>query len=108
MSDVTTTDAPQHDPHEAHDHDEEHGRLSPLARFAQNSTLRTLSILVAILVVFSILAPGDFTRGSNFRNIATDAAILLILSVGMTFVIVTAGIDLSVGSVLVFSGVIGG
>ena len=43
---------------------------------------------------------------SNARNVATDAAVLLVLAVGMTFVIVTAGIDLSVGAVLVFSGVI--
>jgi ribose transport system permease protein len=107
MSDATTTDAPQHDPQEA-EADDAGRRPTLLARFAQNSTLRTLGILVAILVVFSILEPGDFTRISNFRNIATDAAILCILGVGMTFVIVTAGIDLSVGSVLVFSGVIGG
>jgi ribose transport system permease protein len=108
MSDLTTTDAPQHDPQAAHDHDEHEHRASLLTRFASNGTLRTLAILVAILVVFSLLQPGDFTRISNFRNIATDAAILCILAVGMTFVIVTAGIDLSVGSVLVFSGVIGG
>ena len=42
----------------------------------------------------------------NFRNIAADASGLLIIAVGMTFVIITAGIDLSVGSVLVFAGVI--
>jgi ribose transport system permease protein len=108
MSDLTTTDAPQHDPQDADDHEEQHERTSPLARFAQHSTLRTLAILVGILIIFSIFAFGDFTRISNFRNIATDAAILLVLAVGMTFVIVTAGIDLSVGSVLVFSGVIGG
>jgi ribose transport system permease protein len=108
MSDVTTTDAPQHDPQDAADGEDRDHRPSLLTRFASNGTLRTLAILVGILVVFSILAPGDFTRVSNFRNIATDAAILCILAVGMTFVIVTAGIDLSVGSVLVFSGVIGG
>jgi ribose transport system permease protein len=38
--------------------------------------------------------------------VATDAAVLLVVAVGMTFVIVTAGIDLSVGSVLVFAGVV--
>jgi ribose transport system permease protein len=108
MSDVTTTDTPQHEPQHSHDHDDLEPRASLLTRFASNGTLRTLAILIAILVVFSILQPGDFTRISNFRNIATDAAILCILGVGMTFVIVTSGIDLSVGSVLVFSGVIGG
>jgi ribose transport system permease protein len=109
MSDLTArTEAPHHEPQAGHDHEEERERVSLFARFAQHSTLRTLSILIGIMVIFSIFAPGDFTRVSNFRNIATDAAILVLLGVGMTFVIVTAGIDLSVGSVLVFAGVIGG
>jgi ribose transport system permease protein len=63
-------------------------------------------ILVALIVVFSLINPTDFFSASNARNIATDAAVLLILATGMTYVIITAGIDLSVGSVLVFSGVV--
>jgi ribose transport system permease protein len=62
-------------------------------------------ILVSLIVVFSLINPTDFFSSSNARNIATDAAVLLILGTGMTYVIITAGIDLSVGSVLVFSGV---
>jgi len=64
-------------------------------------------ILVALIAVFSLINPTDFFTASNGRNIATDAAVLLILGTGMTYVIITAGIDLSVGSVLVFSGVLG-
>jgi ribose transport system permease protein len=63
-------------------------------------------ILVGLIVVFSVLEYDNFVSVSNGRNITTDAAVLLVLAVGSTFVIVTAGIDLSVGSVLVFSGVI--
>ena len=63
-------------------------------------------ILVALIVVFSVINPTDFFSASNARNIATDAAVLLILGTGMTYVIITAGIDLSVGSVLVFAGVV--
>jgi ribose transport system permease protein len=63
-------------------------------------------ILVGLIVVFSILEPSSFLDTDNFRNIATDAAVLLVLATGMTFVIITAGIDLSVGAVLVFSGVV--
>jgi ribose transport system permease protein len=63
-------------------------------------------ILVALIVVFSILSFEEFFAISNGRNIATDASVLLVLAVGLTFVIITAGIDLSVGAVLVFSGVI--
>jgi ribose transport system permease protein len=63
-------------------------------------------ILVGLIVAFSLLSYDTFVSVSNARNIATDAAVLLVLAVGATFVIVTAGIDLSVGSVLVFSGVV--
>lgn len=63
-------------------------------------------ILVVIVIVFSVLAPSNFAQWSNFRLIMQNASILAVLAVGMTFVIVTAGIDLSIGSVLVFSGVV--
>jgi ribose transport system permease protein len=63
-------------------------------------------ILVGLIVVFSVLSFENFVSASNARNIATDAAVLLVLAVGSTFVIITAGIDLSIGSVLVFSGVV--
>jgi ribose transport system permease protein len=63
-------------------------------------------ILVGIIAVFSLLEPSNFVSVGNVRNIATDAAVLLVVAVGATYVIVTAGIDLSVGSVLVFSGVV--
>jgi ribose transport system permease protein len=106
MSDVTT-DAPQHEPPVEPDEDETR-HVSLLARVAANGALRTLLILVAIVVVFSILQFNEFATVSNLRNVATDVSILLVLAVGMTFVIVTAGIDLSVGSVLVFSGVMAG
>lgn len=62
--------------------------------------------LVVIAVVFTILAPANFTTLANFQNICTDAAVLLVLAVGSTFVIVTGGIDLSIGAVLVFASVI--
>ena len=63
-------------------------------------------ILVGLIVVFSVLEPDEFSSVANARNIATDAAVLLVIATGLTYVIITAGIDLSVGSVLVFSGVV--
>jgi ribose transport system permease protein len=75
-------------------------------RLLTNSTVWILTILIGIIVVFSILQTSDFASSTNVRNIATDASVLLILSVGATYVIITAGIDLSVGSVLVFAGVV--
>jgi ribose transport system permease protein len=87
--------------------DEEQEFRVPLwRRLATGSVTEILLILVAMVVVFAILEPDAFATVNNVRNIATNAAILLVISVGMTFVIITAGIDLSVGSVLVFSGVV--
>ncbi len=70
-------------------------------------TTTMLIILVGLITVFSALEPEAFPTVVNLRGVLADAAILLVLAVGATFVIITAGIDLSVGSVLVFSSVLG-
>jgi len=75
-------------------------------RLATGSTTWIILILAAMIVAFSVLEPDAFATVNNARNVATNAAILLVIAVGMTFVIITAGIDLSVGSVLVFAGVV--
>ena len=67
--------------------------------------LGTLAGLMAMVVVLWALTP-HFLTISNLLNIAEQATIIAIVAVGMTFVIITAGIDLSVGSVLAFSGVV--
>jgi ribose transport system permease protein len=77
------------------------------AYLAGSGTIWILIVLVALVILFSVAAPGAFATSYNITNLITDAAVLLILGVGMTFVIVTSGIDLSIGSVLVFSGVVG-
>jgi ribose transport system permease protein len=58
-------------------------------------------------VLFSLLRPDAFPTLFTLQTLLIEASVLLVLAVGMTFVIITAGIDLSVGSVLVFSGVVG-
>ena len=65
-------------------------------------------ILVALCVAFSILAPDAFPTLFNAQTTLIETSVLLILSVGMTFVIITAGIDLSVGSVLIFASMMAG
>ena len=75
-------------------------------RFVTGSTTSIGLILVALIVAFSVLEFQSFVSASNARNIATDAAVLLVQATGMTYVIITAGIDLSVGAVAVFSGVV--
>jgi ribose transport system permease protein len=75
-------------------------------RLVAGSSISIALILVGLIVVFSLLRFEEFFAVSNARNIATDAAVLLVIAVGLTFIIITAGIDLSVGAVLVFSGVL--
>jgi ribose transport system permease protein len=79
---------------------------APLAFFARSTNLYILLVLVALVAFFSIISPNHaFFERSNFINIAWDTAEILLLAIGETFVIITAGIDLSVGTVLMFSGV---
>ena len=76
-----------------------------LARLTRVQALQIILVLIVLVVVFSIAAPGKFMTVGNVRNMVMNTSIYAVLGVGMTFVIVTAGIDLSIGSVLVFSSV---
>jgi ribose transport system permease protein len=78
-----------------------------VARIVRVQAFQILLVLIAIWLVFAALEPDTFASVGNMRLVAQNASILAILGVGMTFVIVTAGIDLSIGSVMVFSGVVG-
>jgi ribose transport system permease protein len=60
-------------------------------------------ILLGICVIFA-LGSGDFMTASNLLNVALQTSIIAIVAIGMTFTILTAGIDLSVGSVMALSG----
>jgi galactofuranose transport system permease protein len=64
-------------------------------------------ILVVLFIGSEIFLRGDFITPGNISSLLLDNAYLLILAVGMTFVILTAGIDLSVGSVMAFTGILG-
>ncbi|HLT85284.1 MAG TPA: ABC transporter permease [Phototrophicaceae bacterium] len=68
--------------------------------------MQIVLVWLGIIIVFSVLSPEAFLDAVNFRNIAISVSILAVLGVGTTFIIITGGIDLSMGSVLVFSGVV--
>jgi ribose/xylose/arabinose/galactoside ABC-type transport system permease subunit len=73
------------------------------------NSLRELGILIAFLVVLAILmalSPKAFAKPANLINILKQASINGILATGMMFVIISGGIDLSVGSIVALSGVI--
>jgi ribose transport system permease protein len=65
-----------------------------------------LGVLIAICLFFTVIAGDRFLSTGNFSLISQNVAVWAVLGVGMTFVIITSGIDLSVGSVLVFSSVV--
>ncbi|GAB3834378.1 ABC transporter permease [Dactylosporangium cerinum] len=64
-----------------------------------------LFVLAVLLLALAGFYPG-FGTVANFRNIAIQASPLIIAAVGMTYVIMTAGIDLSVGSMLFLAAAI--
>ncbi len=70
-----------------------------LARFAP------LIFLVVLMAVFALLEPR-FLSSINLFNVMRQVSITGLLAIGMTFVILTAGIDLSVGSLLAFAGLV--
>lgn len=69
---------------------------------AENGAVIGLIVLVAVLAVMS----EDFLNPTNLLNVGVQAAVIAILALGATFVIVTAGIDLSVGSVAALSAIV--
>jgi ribose transport system permease protein len=80
------------------------GRLALMGR--QEYAL--LGVVILLFVVGAILKPDSFPTVDNVRNMLTQASVVGVLAIGMTFVIATAGIDLSVGSMLAAAGVFGG
>ena len=69
------------------------------------SELSLAGALAALLTVFGVFAP-HFVSSDNLLNVTLQASITAIIAAGMTFVILTGGIDLSVGSIVALSGII--
>ena len=68
---------------------------------------RAILVLALLMVLFTALTP-DFLTVNNFSILSKHVAIFAILAIGMTFTVLTAGIDLSVGSVAGLGGIIAG
>jgi erythritol transport system permease protein len=69
--------------------------------------LRAFVALIGIVIFFSVISPAFFT-GSNLLVMTEHVAIVAIMAIGEAFVILSAGIDLSVGSVAGLAGMIAG
>src|SRR5690349_11383412 len=74
-------------------------------RCAIGDQLGLLLVLAGMVVLFSYLSKYFFTA-ETFMTIANDIPALAVMSVGMTFVLIIAGIDLSVGSVMALASAI--
>jgi ribose transport system permease protein len=83
-----------------------HESESLVKRIGSLQAVWILGVLLVIVVFFSVAAGSKFLSASNFSLISQNIAVWAVLGVGMTFVIITSGIDLSIGSVLVFSSVV--
>lgn len=62
--------------------------------------------LVALTIIFNIISDGKMITSSNFQNLISGNAYVMVLAIGMMMVIVIGQIDLSVGSVAGFSGMV--
>ncbi|MBV9673829.1 MAG: ABC transporter permease [Verrucomicrobia bacterium] len=72
-----------------------------------NQAVSMLLILFAMWVVLALLSPYFFTVG-NISEITLQTAVIGIIAAGQTLIIISGGIDLSVGSIFACSGVVGG
>lgn len=84
-------------------------RLGSALRDRLSDFVSQLAAAGALIVVFIFLsfASDRFLTANNLFNIGTQTAVVAVIAIGVTLVIITAGIDLSVGSVAALSGVMG-
>ena len=70
-------------------------------------TIGMLPVLILMCLAFHWLSGGHFLTARNLSIVAQQASVNTVLAAGMTFVILTGGIDLSVGSMLAIAAVVG-
>ena len=79
------------------------------AKRTRGSAVRAIVFVVALLVVVGavdLLTHGEFLTPGNLTNVLRQISVNAIMAVGQTFVIITAGIDLSVGSLVALTSVV--
>ncbi len=78
---------------------------NPLGAVARSLEVRMLGLAVVLAVILSFLSPYFLTERNVF-NILDQSVVIGIVAIGMTFVILSGGIDLSVGAVAGLSGIV--
>jgi ribose transport system permease protein len=66
---------------------------------------KSILALIVLCIIVSVISP-TFLAVSNLRNLFTQISVNAVISLGMTFVILTGGIDLSVGSIVAIAGAV--
>jgi ribose transport system permease protein len=80
-----------------------------LRQILMSNRVRWLWLLICLMLLFACFGawnPAAILSAYNVSNIIGDASTLLIVAVGVTFVVATAGIDLSLGAVLIFCQIV--
>jgi ribose transport system permease protein len=91
----------------AMDEASQQSRVHALARRLGGSQATAVTVVLVLLVAFFAAEnPTAFISLTNLRTITLDASSTLLLAVGMTFLIISGGLDLSVGAVVVFASVV--
>lgn len=86
----------------------ERAKGSPLADFvAENAQVLSIAVFFLVCMVFFSVATETFLTAGNLLNVVRQAAPILIVSIAMTLVIITGGIDLSVGSMVALINAVG-
>ncbi len=80
---------------------------SPARRYVGAAVRRFLGVGLALLVLIAVLSltQENFLRYSNIMNVLRTNSVLFVVAVGLTFVIVSQGLDLSIGSLVALGGV---
>ena len=81
--------------------------LARLSALGNNQSTVLVGVMILLIVVFSILEP-KFLSVATANNILTDWGSVVLIAVGQTFVVISGGIDLSVGAIMVLSSVVMG
>jgi ribose transport system permease protein len=84
----------------------ENGNTSILKRAIHSEKIGLLVALFLVVVVFSVLTGGNFISRNNIINILIASAIVGMVVIGECYLLITAHVDLSPGSVAAFSGVL--
>ncbi|MEW2526834.1 ABC transporter permease [Streptomyces sp. NPDC047071] len=85
--------------------DGERGPLWALAARVDLRTLSLLGVLAVLILIGGVTQPDAFLDTDNVQLILTQASVIGVVTVGMTFVIISGGIDLSVGAIVALASV---